>query len=191
VLLFLHGFATAPFQYRFTLEKLAAQGYLVWAPTLPDYFFPRIGYQGSVLHAALEAYDAAAQEARALGAPPPVVVGYSMGGGAALLVGAQRSAVTVLWAPSPFDRELPVPSAPLLVLQADQDCIVKQRPAELIAALGAAAQSATLRGNHLGFTDLNPSTERYDCPSPVSRQAQREDVVARTVDFLAAHRPSP
>jgi dienelactone hydrolase len=186
VLLFLHGFASTPDQYRYTLEHLAARGFVVWAPTLPDYFVGRIGYHRSVLKAARASYDAAATEAKRLGAPPPVVAGFSMGGGAALLVAAEQGVPTVLWAPVPLDLPLPVPTAPLLVLAGDHDCIAKERPRELLAALAGRAEGVVISGNHLGFTDLTGG-EQYDCPSPVSRNAQREDAVDRTVRFFERH----
>jgi pimeloyl-ACP methyl ester carboxylesterase len=73
-LLFLHGFASLPAQYRFTLEHLAARGWQVFAPTLPDYFLGRIGYHRAVLDAAERAYaEVVAQTHAAV----VVVVGYS------------------------------------------------------------------------------------------------------------------
>jgi hypothetical protein len=188
VLLFLHGFASSPAQYRFTLEQLSARGFLVLAPTLPDYVLFRVGYELAVLEAAQAAYDDAAREAEALHGPAPVVVGYSMGGGAALLVGAYRGRPTVVWAPAPLDLTLPGPTAPLLVLIADHDCVVRERPVELVRLLGSRAESAVIPGNHLGFTDLSGG-EQFDCPSPVSRDAQRADAVARTAAFLGAALP--
>jgi dienelactone hydrolase len=183
VLLFLHGFASTPAQYRFTLEHLAARGFVVVAPTLPDYFLGFCGYHRAVLQAAQAAYDAAAREAERAGAPPPSIVGYSLGGGAALLVAADRRVPAVLWAPVPLDLELLAPTAPMLVVAADHDCVARDRPRDLLLALDGGAQGVTIAGNHLGFTDRTGG-EQFDCPSPVSRQAQREEAVARTAAFL-------
>lgn len=185
VLLFLHGFASRPAQYQFTLEHLAARGFVVFAPTLPDYFIGRIGYHRSVLNSALAAYDQAASQATLLHMPAPGVIGYSMGGGAALLVGAQRRVPTVLWAPVPLDLDLVMPTAPLLMLEADHDCIAKGRPAVLAQALGTRGERVVIAGNHLGFTDISGG-ERWDCPSPVTRNAQREEAVERSVAFFKA-----
>jgi hypothetical protein len=85
----------------------------------------------------------------------------------------------------PLDLTLPGPSAPLLVLVADSDCVARERPVELVRLLGSRADSAVIPGNHLGFTDLSGG-EQFDCPSPVSRDAQRADAVDRTAAFLDA-----
>lgn len=183
VLLFLHGFATSPRDYRFTLEQLAARGFVVHAPTLPDYFLGRFGYHRAVLAAAQRAYDDALADATRLGLGPPVVVGHSMGAGAGLLVSATRHVPAVLWAPVPLDLERPARVEHLLVLVADHDCIAKDQPHALLTALGPAAERAHLPGNHLGFTDRSGG-EQYDCASPVSRDVQRQDAVTRTAAFF-------
>jgi hypothetical protein len=183
-LLFLHGFAARPEGYRFTLEQLAARGFVVYAPTLPDYFLGRIGYHRSVVEAAEAAWGLARSERHA----DPVVVGHSMGGGAALHVAAAHRVAAVLWAPVALDLEQPRPSAPVLVLIADHDCIAKEKPEALVTALHGAAERALMPGNHLGFTDLSGG-EQYDCPSPVSRDVQRLDAIERSVAFLSAKPP--
>ncbi len=183
-LLFLHGFAARPEGYRFTLEQLAARGFVVYAPTLPDYFIGRIGFHASVVEAANVAWALARDERQAA----PVVVGHSMGGGAALHVAAARGAPAVLWAPIELDLDTPTPRAPLLVLIADHDCIVKERPEALVTSLHGAAERALVPGNHVGFTDMSGG-ERFDCPSPVSRDAQRLDAIERTAAFLSPPPP--
>lgn len=179
-LLFLHGFASRPEGYRFTLEQLAARGFIVYAPTLPDYFVGRIGFHRAVVEAAEVAWTQARDEQQAA----PVVVGFSLGGGAALHVAAAHGVRAVLWAPVALDLEQPRPGAPLLVLVADHDCIAKEQPDAMVQALGGVAERALIPGNHVGFTDLSGG-ERYDCPSPVSRDAQRLDAVERTAAFLS------
>lgn len=187
VVLFLHGFASSPGQYRHTLEHLAADGFVVVAPTLPDFFFGHVGYPAALVGAARDAYEFAVQEARMLGAPPPAVVGYSLGGGAALVLSSEQAASAVLWAPVPITFTTPVPAGPLLVVEASDDCVADEHPRLLLEKLGGRAEAVRIAGNHLGFTDFTGG-EVYDCPSPTTRDAQRLDAVAATVDFLRRQR---
>ncbi|MBL8953814.1 MAG: alpha/beta fold hydrolase [Myxococcaceae bacterium] len=180
---FLHGFATTPAQYGHTLEQLAARGFVVWAPALPDYWLGRVGYHGVVLAAAQAAYAEAAADARARGAGPPMLVGHSMGGGAALLVAAGHNVPVVLWAPVRLDLPLPEPAPPSLVLLADHDCIAGDQPKQLVAALRPGPETAVISGNHVGFTDR--TGEQFDCDSPVTRDVQRAEALRLTVEYLS------
>lgn len=180
---FLHGFATTPAQYGYTLEQLAARGFVVWAPALPDYWLGRIGYHRAVLAAAQAAYAEALADASARGAGRPALVGHSMGGGAALLLAAEADVPAVLWAPVRLDLPLPAPAPRVFVLLADHDCIAGDAPQKLVDALTPRPESAVIAGNHVGFTDR--TGERFDCAAQVSRDAQRAEAVARTVEQLS------
>lgn len=190
LLVFLHGFATTPAQYEPTLRALAAQGFSVRAPELPDYFLGRIGFHRAVLEEARRAYARVAKEAAVAGQPKPFVVGFSMGAGAGYTVAAEQGATVVLWAVNELDVPKPrlMPRAPLLLVIGKQDCIVKDRPEQLAAALGERAEVVRVDGNHLGFTDLT-GLESQDCGPAVARDDQRRRVQDVTVEFFARQGP--
>jgi pimeloyl-ACP methyl ester carboxylesterase len=191
---FLHGFAGAPEMHGRALRALARRGYAVWAPLLPDYFALRPLYSSDLRREALRLFDEGAAGLASRGLPPPALVGYSLGGGAAVAVAEARRVPAVLWAPIALEGPVPEASSPLLVLAGERDCLVRRRPLVLARALALRTRVGTPRvrvawvrgGNHLGFLD-GACVNAVDCLTPVSPDAQRSEVVSLTAAFLGRH----
>lgn len=184
VVVFLHGFAGKPLYHQHTLRAWAARGFVIVAPTQPDYFVGKFWYRKALLDGGREAFGLAERLAGERGLPRPSVVGFSIGGGIALALAAERGVPAVLWAPSPIDVRAEAVREPVLILQAGSDCIVRGGAEAIAKSLRGKATVTRLEGaNHLGFTDMT-GLEGFDCRGGLGRDAQRQRIVDITAEFL-------
>jgi dienelactone hydrolase len=184
VVVFLHGFAGRPQYHQHTLRAWAARGFVIVAPTQADYFPGKFWYRKALLEGGREAFDLAERLASERGLPKPGVVGFSIGGGIALALAAERGVPAVLWAPSPIDVRAERIREPVLILQAGSDCVVRGGSEAIAKALRGKATVTRLEGaNHVGFTDMT-GLEGFDCNGALGRDVQRRRIVEITAGFL-------
>lgn len=192
---FFHGFSLTPEHHAETTAALAAVAETtIHAPRLPSINPLHLSqYHRQVADEALKHYDQAAESARQRGLPPPLVMGFSMGAGAALYVAAMRDVPAVVWAPVPLDIDMPKVRSPVLVIRGGEDRIAGPYESRVMAMLENARTQYLDGGHHLGFADTN-ARDFVDHGAAQHRDAQRTAAITAThafMDRFQAEAPSP